>query len=204
MWRSRVGQNQHEKKKKPIMVFSKVSAKYGVAAGGDLSARDIIIKYGLAEDEIGALMRELHAQDSAAVQKVAELSARLGITDNALTNFFRILGEQEPAIPEEKLLETLADIAERHRLLLEQAKTLRSEDPAIQALREQATAAIDQGWYDEAERLLSEAETKELAAAKGFQAAAAQRLRNAAATRAERGELSLVRLNYLDAALHFK
>jgi len=81
---------------------------------------------------------------------------------------------------------------------------LRSEDPAIQALREQATAAIDQGRYDEAERLLSAAETEELVAAKEFQAAAEQRLRNAAATRAERGELSLVRLSYLEAALHFK
>jgi len=99
------------------MLFDRVSAEFGVATGGDLSARDIIIKYGLSEARVRALMRELQAHDSAAVQKVAELSARLGITDNALTSFFRILGEQK-AIPDEKLLETLAEMAEHHRQLL--------------------------------------------------------------------------------------
>lgn len=60
------------------------------------------------------------------------------------------------------------------------------------------------GDYDGAEALLSEVEEKELEAFYQMKAFAENRLLNAAATRADRGEISLTRLDYLAAAEHFK
>ena len=183
-------------------VSAQVKGEYAVVAGGDIKARDIIIKHGLTEEEVRTLVLELQKKESAAVQKVAELAAELGVTQGATKNFFRILREEQ--VPAEKLLETLAEIAERHMSLLAQAKSFRFDDPGIEAIRREATKAIDLGEYDGAETLLAKAEQKELEGVQQLQTIAEKRLLNAAATRAQRGELSLTRLNYLEAAKHFK
>ena len=55
-----------------IEICSHVSAQGGVAACGDIQARDIIV--GLKPVEVQELMRELFAQENTAIHKVEELS----------------------------------------------------------------------------------------------------------------------------------
>jgi tetratricopeptide (TPR) repeat protein len=176
------------------MAFERVSSEHGVAAGRDIRARDIIIKYGLTEAEVRALMRELQADDSAAVQKVAELSKRLGVTESALKYFFQILGEK--ATPAENLLERLVDIAERYKELDRKLSAFTSEDPAIVALRNEARAALEA----RTETLLKEAKEKDIEAAKTLRATINKRLLSAAESAAELGALKYTELAYAEAA----
>lgn len=171
--------------------------------------RDIIIKRGLSEAEVLALVREWRREEGPLAEKIAELSHELGITHSATRNFFRILGEEQ--VPPEKLLDTLADIAERHVNIVDRLAVPRPEDEATKALVLTARSAIEEGQYDRADQLLTEAETAELGAvrtagelARQAQEAADHRRRNAAEILAERGELALTRLKYLQAAEHFK
>ena len=167
------------------------------------------ITIGLTPEQVReAMLAVLHEQSSAQA-KIDELSQKLDVTGDAVVEFFRILGQKE--VPLEKLLETLAQIAARHREMLDRLTALNPEDPAVKAQIEKARAAIKAGDYDRADRLLSEAESGDLAAvrmaeelARQVQQVIDQRRRSAAATRAERGELSLTRLDYLTAAEHFR
>jgi hypothetical protein len=77
-------------------------------------------------------------------------------------------------VPLEKLPETLGDHAQRHVEMLDRLAALAPEDPEIQVKVEVARAAAD------------------------------RRRLNAAAARAERGEIALTQLDYLRAAGHFE
>lgn len=181
----------------------------GIANTGEIHARDIIVKYGLTEPEVRALFLALQKEEGAQVNKVTELATRLAVTSEAVRNFFRILQEQQ--VKEEDLLPKLAEIAGSHLDLLARPKILEpDEDPAVAAAITEARSAVDRGDYEAADRLLSQAENLELAAAnvaleleRQAQAAKERHLTRAAAKRGERGELSLGRLDYLEAAKHF-
>ena len=128
-----------------------IRAEHGVAAGGDITARDIII--GLDQAQLAALMREWRAAESVAVEKVAELAGRLTVKDSAVTNFLRMLDEQ--AVPEDQLAAKLAAIASRHLTMEREIELLRSGDRQIQMLRAEAEGAMSRGDYDTAENLLN-------------------------------------------------
>jgi hypothetical protein len=194
-----------------VLGEDRVSAEYGVAAGRDI--RDSTITIGLTPEQVREAMRAIYQQESAAQAKIDQLSQRLDATHEAVVGFLRILDRNE--VPLEKLPGTLAQIAQRHREMLERLAALNPEDPAAQALIEQARALLrsanTEADYDRADQLLGQAEATELAAvrmaedfARQAQEAANRRRLNAAAARAERGELELTRLNYLEAAQHFK
>jgi tetratricopeptide (TPR) repeat protein len=193
----------------PTVEAQQATVELGIANTGDLRARDIIIKKGLSEDEILTLMRAWRAEESASVQKVEELAGKLAVNQAAVTNFLRILDEQN--VPDDRILIKLAEIASRHLELVDRLTVLESDsDPAGAALAD-ARTAIEIGDYDRADALLARAEEADLAAARSAEelarqatAAAERRFLLAASRRAERGELSLIRLNYLEAAEHFK
>jgi len=168
----------------------------GIANTGEIHARDIIVKYGLTEPEVRALFLALQKEEGAQVNKVTELATRLAVTSEAVRNFFRILQEQQ--VKEEDLLPKLAEIAGSHLDLLARPKILEpDEDPAVAAAITEARSAVDRGDYEAADRLLSQAENLELAAAnvaleleRQAQAAKERHLTRAAAKRGERGELA--------------
>ena len=95
--------------------------------------------------------------------------------------------------------------------MVKRLAVLRPEDEAAPALVEEVRSAIEKGDYDRVDQLLAETEQIDLAAvrmaedlARQAQGVAENRRRTAAAKRAERGELSLTRLDYLQAADHFR
>jgi hypothetical protein len=175
---------------------SKVEAHQGVAVGRDLNTGGGSITIGLTPEQVrDAMLAVLHEQSSAQA-KIDDLSQKLDVTGDAVVEFFRILGQKDVVL--EKLPEILAQIAARHREMLDRLAALHPEDPAVKVQIEEAQAAIQAGDYDRADRLLSEAESSDVAAiriaeklARQAQEAADQRRVSAAATRVERGELSL-------------
>jgi hypothetical protein len=185
-----------------------VSAEYGVAAGRDI--RDSEITIGLSPEQVQELALAIFRDEKAKYEdQLEELSHQLHVTREAVVSFLKILNQQ--AVPLEKLPETLAEIAQRHQETLARLAALDPEDPTIKALTDEARAAMEAGDYDRADVQLHQAEVAELAAARQAEilaeqahAAAEKRWLNAAAVRAERGELSLTQLNYSEAAAHFK
>ena len=95
--------------------------------------------------------------------------------------------------------------------MLERLSVFNPETPALKKLIKQARIAIDISDYDQADQLLEKVETAEMEAvfkaeklAIDAQSKANQKRLKVAVVRAERGDLSLIRLNYRQAAKHFK
>jgi tetratricopeptide (TPR) repeat protein len=163
-----------------------ITAEHGVAVGGDI--RDSSITIGLTPLQVQELIR------SEAQKQIVELATRLGVTQGAVTTFLRTLGEKDVAV--EELPAKLGEIAERHKALLAQIAAVRSDSPHVQAIKDEAHAAVERGDYERAESLLTKAEDAALASAE-------RPLLDAAALRAERGSLAFARLDYRAAAEHF-
>jgi hypothetical protein len=101
-------------------------------------------------------MLALSRQESEAQAKVEELSQRLKVTREAVIDFFHNLDENQ--VPPEQLANKLAEIAEHYKKLLSRLAALDPKDPVTMNLVENARAAINAARYNQAERLLSEAE----------------------------------------------
>ena len=166
-----------------------VTAEHGVAAGGNISNSSITI--GLTPKEVQELIQSEAGKGTA---QIVELATRLGVTQGAVTTFLRTLGEKD--VPIEELPAKLGEIAERHKALLAQIASVRMASPDVQAIKDQAHAAVERGDYEPAESLLSKAEDAALASADQLRL-------DAAALRAERGGLAFTRLDYRAAAEHF-
>src|SRR5262249_55576656 len=117
------------------------------------------------------------------------ISRQFGVTDAAVTAFFRILGEKKVAI--EDLDAKLREIAAKHLTLLKETEAQTGDDPQVVALKKQAVAEIDQGNYARAEALLRQAADVDLVAirkaedvARKAQDAANQRRLSAAKSKA--------------------
>jgi tetratricopeptide (TPR) repeat protein len=112
----------------------------------------------------------------------------------------------EANLPLEQVAAKFQELALRYQRLLESARTLQSDDPEVQALKTEAAAAIEVGpsSYHRAEELLERAEAIDREATVRLTTALEKRRLNAAVSRAQRGELSLLRLDYESATGHFK
>jgi hypothetical protein len=68
------------------------------------------------------------------------LVQKFGVTDTALTTFFRILGENKVALPD--LDAKLREVAGRHLTLLHQIASVSGDDPEVAALKKEAEAGV--------------------------------------------------------------
>ncbi len=169
-----------------------VTAEHGVAAGGDI--RDSSITIGLTPKQVHELVGQILTKARVDGDRVVELATRLGVTQGAVTTFLRTLGEKD--VPVEQLSPKLGEIAERHKDLLAQIASVRAASPDVQAIKDEARGVVERGDYGRAESLLTKAEDAALAGAD-------QLLLDAAALRAERGQLALARFDYDTALKHF-
>ncbi len=160
-------------------------------------------------DDLRRLLQEEDAQSA----QVQDLAAQLETSREAVLGFFRILKEQE--VPLDQMQQKLMEVAQRHMELLARLRALEPDSTAAHALIEQARTLIAQASspadYDQADGLLCQAEEAndpELARAEQIEReahqAAVRMRRQKAATRAQRAELSLTRLDQLQAAQHFQ
>jgi len=179
-----------------------------IDAGGNVT-NNINCPITLSEAQL-AQLREAIAQAARTqagltgplVERLETLSGELRVRKSALENFFRILKQNNVELGD--LDSALRQIATRHLELTQRlAKSAETEEPEIRETLAKAKAAIEQGDYDRADGLLAQAEELDLRAiARQQEELDARRLR-AAETRAERGELSLIKFDYLEAAQHF-
>jgi tetratricopeptide (TPR) repeat protein len=131
-----------------------------------------------------------------------QISRQFGVTDAAVSNFFRILGEKKVAA--EDLDAKLREVAASHLTLLKQTEAQAGDDPQVAALKKQAVAAIDKGDYAQGQVLLQQAFDADLVAARKALDAANQRYLTAAKTKADLGRLKLAQLQYAAAAQEFQ
>ena len=134
--------------------------------------------------------------------ELLEIAQRFGVTDMAVTTFFRIMGERKVAI--EDLDAKLREIAARHLTLLKQVESVPDADPQANALKKGAVAAIGAGDYARAQTLLEQAFDADLVAARKTMDAANRRYVTAAKTKADLGQLKLSQLQYEAAAREFQ
>src|SRR5262249_25573149 len=137
------------------------------------------------------------------------ISRQFGVTDAAVTTFFRILGEKKVAI--EDLDAKLREIAAQHLTLLKEAEVQTDNDPQVVALKKEAVAGIDQGNYARAEALLRQAADVDLVAirkaedvVRKAQDVANRRRLSVAKSHADIGRLKLAQLQYAAAAAEYQ
>lgn len=190
-------------------VHRKVRAGHGaVAAGRDV----IIVRHGLTEAELAALVREATlphvdalCETSAELGRYQEalatatakrdaLQADLDIRRDALEKMFQILGRDN--VPPERLAEALAGLAEENHRLRAEIEALSSAEPKVQDLLIAARSAADRGDHPHAEELLAAVEVS-------LQNTAVRHQLEVAQTRALRAHNALATRDWLTAAAHF-
>jgi hypothetical protein len=92
-------------------------------------------------------------------EKYERLTEELGVTRTALESFFKILERQQ--VPREDLDSTLRDIVKHYKELQDKLHTFTSDEPAVRALKQKASNALDAGDFTQAEKVLNEASQHE-------------------------------------------
>jgi hypothetical protein len=124
----------------------------------------------------------------------ALLKEKLDLTQGQVKSALEILGEKN--VPPERLAAKLVEIAGRFKELKTAAAAQPGDDSKIAALKAKAQKAIHDGELGKADEIL--------AAIEKIQTGALDRLAlNTAQTTAQRGDVALARLRYVDAAQRF-
>jgi tetratricopeptide (TPR) repeat protein len=188
----------------PFAVGTGIAQAYGPNATASVTIQ------GITSEQLQAALRAAGQAQQAVIDN---LSQQLSTTQESVRGFLEILRHKD--VPLERLSQTLAEIAQRYLSMLERLSALAPEGAASRAKVDQArlllTRADSTNVYDEADALLAEAEASDIQAiqqAEALEKEAQEGIRrkrhNASAIRSERGDLSLTRLDYLQAADHFR
>ena len=189
---------------------SQIAQGSGIAQAYGPGATASVSITGYTAEQLEQLLRAAGAAQQA---KIDDLSKQLNTTSEAVRGFFDILRVRE--VPVEKLPQMLEEIARGYLAILQRLAALEPDSPESKAYIDHARAILSGAQttedYDRADMLLAEAEAADMQAIRAAEAlqrevkeAARRKRPSAAATRAERGELNLTRLDYLQAAQHFK
>ncbi|SEH04171.1 tetratricopeptide repeat protein [Candidatus Venteria ishoeyi] len=138
-----------------------------------------------------------------------QLAMQLGVTQSALQSFFKILEQQQVAA--EDLDATLRRIASHYKQLKTKLAGLSSDDEQVNALRQQADTALEQGEFAQAEKLFNQAHdldravaSKALSVLQEMQAVYEKRQLSAADNKASNGDLMMTQLDYAAAADYYQ
>ena len=160
----------------------------GTISGG----ATVTVECAQALEQLAPLLDDLERAQA----RVAQLSGDLGTTTGMLRATLLIIDGKD--VPPEKRAERVVEIIERQkRTIAELRNAPRGADPELDGLRDQAASALEDGRLAEADELLAELEAHEEELELEEQALAA------AATKAQRGDVALIQLRYLDAADYF-
>ncbi|MGE0597252.1 MAG: hypothetical protein AB7P07_12885 [Hyphomonadaceae bacterium] len=151
------------------------------------------------------------AQWQAVQTELSRVSRARSVSERGLATAAERLGlalvetGRDPAAAIGAVLDAIDGQAEQLHRLQERLATLEgSADPDVAALLAQASAAIDEGRFDEADLSLAQAEASDLAAIERAEVESQTRRARVAATIAQRGELSLVQADFIGAATHYE
>jgi tetratricopeptide (TPR) repeat protein len=190
------------------VIFERVLAGHGIVGAkieNVTSGRYVSSALGARRADISEIALSAYKLGVAeSAKEVRELCGEIGIGESAIIGFLETI--RKAGIPLQEVPAKFLELTLRYNRLLESVRTFRSDDPDVQGLKADAISAIEGGptSYDYADELLQRAENIERDA-RMFPAAAFEiRNLNAAAMRAQRGELSLLQLDYESAIEHFK
>ena len=175
----------------------------GNEAEAQACAAAITVICGMPHEQVVALVTGLSSPDPPAKSQAlellrAQLPADTQFRFEAIAKFFEILGRE--GVEPEKLADTFARIAEEHLRLREQLSAFRSEFPEVQALREEAAAALDRADHDTASQALDAALEQHRVRGEALQAAFVEHKRAEARMISEKGDVERARLALLVAA----
>jgi hypothetical protein len=172
----------------PVTIGANVKAdRGGVAIGGNASNNTFIT--GVTPETLAALTRPWEELSESQKKEIAKLQGDLDLNQRQVKSALEILGEAN--VPPERLGAKLVEIAGKFKDLQTAAAAQPGDDAKITALKAEAQKAIQDGELGKADEIL--------AAIEKIQTEALDRLAlNAAQTTAQRGDLALTRLRYLD------
>ena len=136
-------------------------------------------------------------------EQYLNLAKDLGVTENAVKNFFKIIEQKE--LPKEDWDFTLRQIATRHKELLSRLDQFNvTVDEEIQELRLKAEEAINEGDYDNADKYLDVALEKQMLCITNAEKELTNCKLSAAEMKVDKGDIELIRINYKEATILFK
>ena len=135
-------------------------------------------------------------------ERFGQLSEDLGVTKVALRNFFKITEKKQVSLYD--LDNTLREIAKHYKKLMLKVATLNYDDPQVAELITQARQALDNGEFDQAEKLFNQASDLDIEAAEQIQKLANKRFVSAAESLAANGELKMAQLAYREAGEYYE
>ncbi|HYD68695.1 tetratricopeptide repeat protein [Azospirillum sp.] len=193
----------------PNVSASNGSVALGHGASDSQFTVNSTVTNGTTPEAIAEIFKGIQSLQGGVPAQTFEDGRKAGFTEAALQSFFAIVREEK--VPQEQLPAKLTEIATRYVELCDRMAVLRTESPENRERVAAARAAIERADYGSAETLLQEVEQAESDAvvraarlAEEAQESADAHRRAHAVTRAERGRLSLLRLDYLGAADHFQ
>jgi tetratricopeptide (TPR) repeat protein len=147
-----------------------------------------------AEERLEMVVKASAEENQDLLKRSSELSKQLEISEEAVRQFLRILGEQN--VPKEQLATKLAEISRRHKVLLARLMVLDSDEPAVIRLKTEINQSLTHGDLNQGDILLAELQRL-------LRGEARQQMIAAAATEAQRAQLALTGMRYLDSAVLF-
>jgi tetratricopeptide (TPR) repeat protein len=192
----------------PVYAQERLSVHAGpcsVAIGGNVTNSTINVVCGIPPEKIEELIwsrtKDLRDLSESQRETNALLKEKLDLTQGQVKTALEIVGEKN--VPPERLAAKLVEIAGRFKDLQTAAAAQPGDDAKITTLKAEAQKAIQDGQLGKADEILAKIEKIQTEAVK-VQTEAVDRLAlNAAQTTAQRGDLALTRLRYLDAAQRF-
>ena len=160
--------------------------------------KDLSINIGVPPEKVDELVKErtkpLGELTAAQKDTITLLKEKLDLDERQVRAALDILGEAN--IPPERLAAKLVEIAEQFQALKASASAQTGDDPKMTALKVEAQQAIENGDLVKADKLFAEVEVEQRRALDSLAL-------NAADTAAQRGEIALTRLRYVEAAQRF-
>jgi hypothetical protein len=193
---------------KAVALGDKVeAASCAIANSGSASGNSVTCNFGLTPEQLKqATEAAVKGATGPLIDRVADISKTLGVTDDAAKTLLKIVGD-DPNIPDDKLAEALTKVARDYNELQTQVSALNPVNPRAQGLVQQAKLEIRFGNLDRAEELLHDATEAQVAAAQEArklreqaQAAEDAGMVGAASSKAAEGDLALTKRRYARAA----
>jgi hypothetical protein len=140
------------------------------------------------------------------IDRIANISKTLGVTEDAAKTLLKVVGE-DPNIPEDGLADALSKVGADYKRLQVQAAALNPQNPTARGLIERARSEINAGHLGRAHELLRQATQEQVAAAQEAEkleqqahAAYDAQMLGAAESTAADADVARTERRYLDAA----
>jgi hypothetical protein len=140
-----------------VALGDKVEAGCGIASSGSASGNTVYCNFGLTPEQLKqATEAAVKGATGPLVDRIADISKTLGVTEDATKTLLKIVGE-DPNVPDDKLAEALSKVAGDYKRLQAQAAALNPENPTARQLVDEAKPEIDAGHFQHARELLGQA-----------------------------------------------